>query len=107
MQVTEGYHGSGNVIAVESPVYLIEFWTRNAGESNEHWTVTEHELTRCTAAEALEWAARNNPVGGDAVVYACQRQPVGSPHSEVHVLLAGTDPSRQPSHSVSLDWSTP
>jgi hypothetical protein len=106
MKVSEGYHGSGNVVTVESPVYLIEFWTRVAEpDSGEQWSLDEYELTNCEATEPLEWAGHHKPVDSKAVVYACQRQPAGSPSSDVHILLVGTDPSSNPSRKASLSWS--
>lgn len=109
MKVTDGYSGSGNVVSTDKPTYLVEFWHRIADDAgNETWGSAEHELTECDVHAALRWAQENEPSDEAVrtVIYACYQQPVGSPESDVHILLTGSDPSKTPSTIATLTWPT-
>jgi hypothetical protein len=107
MKVTDGYTGSGTVVSIDEPTYLVEFWRRITDDAgNATWDSYEHELTECDVDTVLRWAHENEPCAGTAhtVIYACYRQPANSTESDVHILLAGCDPSKTPNTTARLTW---
>ncbi|RSM57069.1 hypothetical protein DMH03_27815 [Amycolatopsis sp. WAC 01376] len=109
MKVADGYTGSGNVVSTDAPSYLVEFWRVIADDTgHDTWNAVEYELTECDVHDALRWARENAPSGATVhtVIYACYRQPAGSAESDVHILLAGSDPSKIPTSTTTLTWPT-
>ncbi len=107
MRVRHGYSGSGSVVPVDDPVYLVEIWLPGTpGSAEPAWQCAEYELHGADVADVVRWAQENTPRDGRSrhVVYACAPAVAGG--SEVHIRLAGSDPSQDqdPGHTTPLLW---